>query len=295
MHTTSRSLDKIEYRLNNNLGRIANWLKRQKLHLNTVKSHVVLFGSRPALSRSPILHVALQGHRIEQVKLGVILDSHLSWNDHVRQLRNKTNKTVRMLKRLSHIVPSHTVKKLYCGVVLPVLDYCDVVWSGCSKTASDELEVVHNNAACVVLWAPYRTSATLLRDGLGWSTLTQRRICHTAIWTYRCLKGYAPLYLGGLFVPTSKIHQRYTRQSNGLYIPRPKTNYLKRSFVYQGTLTWISLPESMQIVSSLDAFKRTCIISFTPSSLLHLPLLSLVHMYSFYLFFLYVFYMCTCV
>ena len=262
MHTTSRSLDEIEYRLNNDLERIANWLKRQKLHLNTVKSHVILFGSGPALSRSPILHVALQGHRIEQVKsvkyLGMILDSHLSWNDHVRQLRNKTNKTVRMLKRLSYIVPSDTVKKLYCGVVLPVLDYCDVVWSGCSKTASDELEVVHNNAARAVLGAPHRTSATLLRDRLGWSTLTQRRICHTAIWTYRCLKGYAPPYLGDLFVPTSKIHQRHTRQSNGLYIPRPKTNYLKRSFVYQGTLTWNSLPESMRIVSSLDAFKRSC-------------------------------------
>ena len=81
MHTTSRSLDEIEYRLNSNLERIANWLKRQKLHLNTVKSHVILFGSRLALSRS-LLHVALQGHSIEQVKsvkyLGVILESHLS-------------------------------------------------------------------------------------------------------------------------------------------------------------------------------------------------------------------------
>ena len=48
----------------------------------------------------------------------------------------------------------------------------------------------------------------------------------------------------------------------------------------------------MRIVSSLDAFKRTCIISFTPSSQLHLSLLSLVHMYSF-TYFLYVFYMCT--
>ena len=79
MHTTSRSLDEIEYRLNNDLERIANWLKRQKLHLNTVKSHVILFGSGPALSRSPILHVALQGHRIEQVKsvkyLGMILEA----------------------------------------------------------------------------------------------------------------------------------------------------------------------------------------------------------------------------
>lgn len=66
--------------------------------------------------------------------LGVILDNHLSWSDHVRQLRNEVNKTVKMLRKLSHVVPSETIKKLYFGVALPALDYCDVVWSGCSKT-----------------------------------------------------------------------------------------------------------------------------------------------------------------
>ena len=84
----------------------------------------------------------------------------------VRQSRNKTNKTIKMLRKLSHVVPSDTIKKLYYGVVLPALGYCDVVWRGCSKT---ELEVVHSNAAHAVLGAPYRASATLLRHTLGWS------------------------------------------------------------------------------------------------------------------------------
>ena len=54
--------------------------------------------------------------------LGVILDN--SWNDHVRQLRNKTNKTVKMLRKLSH---SKKALLWMCGVVLwIVVMWCEV-------------------------------------------------------------------------------------------------------------------------------------------------------------------------
>ena len=53
--------------------------------------------------------------------LGVILDN--SWNDHVRQLRNKTNKTVKMLRKLSH---SKKALLWMCGVVLWIV----VMWCG---------------------------------------------------------------------------------------------------------------------------------------------------------------------
>ena len=118
------------------------------------------------------------------------------------------------------------VQKFYNGVtvILPTLDYCDV-WDGCTKTASDKLEVVHlNNAARAILGAPYRSSATQLRCQLGWSTLSHRRNYHTTIWTYRCLRGHTPLTSEIImFTPNSNVHQHSTRQSNGLYIPQPKT------------------------------------------------------------------------
>ena len=109
------------------------------------------------------------------------------------------------------------------------IDYCDVVWDGCSKTAQASLEVVHNNAARAILGAPYRSSATTLRNQLGWSTLTQRRKNHTAVWMYRCLRGHAPSYLQNTFLPSSEVHQllHYTRQNSGVYMPRPRTSMLK--------------------------------------------------------------------
>ena len=51
-------------------------------------------------------------------------------------------KVVKMLRRLSYAVPSFVIWKLYTTVVLPSLDYCDIVWAGCSKSAANRLEVV---------------------------------------------------------------------------------------------------------------------------------------------------------
>ena len=129
------------------------------------------------------------------------------------------------------MVPFETIDKLYRGVVLPALDYCDVVWHGCTKSASNKLEVVHNNAARTVLWAPYRSSATQLRSQLGWTTLGgERRDYHLAIWVYN----------------QPNTHQHETRNCHGLYVPRPRTNILKRSFAYQGVLIWNSLPDNVR-------------------------------------------------
>ena len=119
---------------------------------------------------------------------------------------------MKRLRRLRQFVPSKAIQKLYSSLVLAALDYCYVVWDGCSKTAQASLEVVHNNAARATMGAPYRSSATSLRNQLGWLTLAQTRENHTAVWMYHCVRGYAPSYL-----------QHYTRQSSGVYMPRPRT------------------------------------------------------------------------
>ena len=41
-----------------------------------------------------------------------------------------------------------------------------------------------------------------------------------------------------------------------LNLPKPRTNYLKRSFSYSGALLWNSLPESIRAIRSTGQFKK---------------------------------------
>ena len=39
-------------------------------------------------------------------------------------------------------------------------------------------------------------------------------------------------------------------------LPRPRTNYLKRSFSYSGALLWNSLPDSIRAIRSIGQFNK---------------------------------------
>ena len=51
--------------LNDDLGQTTKWLRSKKLHINAVKTQVVLSGSRRALLKNPELNISLEGERLQ--------------------------------------------------------------------------------------------------------------------------------------------------------------------------------------------------------------------------------------
>ena len=60
---------------------------------------------------------------------------------------------------------------------------------------------------------------------------------------FKSLNGLAPLYLQTM---TSVILSVLK-----LNLPKPRTDYLKRSFGYSGALLWNSLPENIRAIRSI--------------------------------------------
>ena len=148
-----------------------------------------------------------------------------------------------------------TAVLVYNSLIQPHFDYCSLVWDGLSDQLSDKLQKWQNLAARVILKANYGTSSSLLLDILKWDKLVIRRKKHKAIMMFKSLNEQAPVYLQNLF------HERSTdydlRNSfHKLTLPRPRTNYLKRSFSYSGALLWNSLPENVREIKSVRKFKE---------------------------------------
>ena len=72
---------------------------------------------------------------------------------------------------------------------------------------------------------------------------------------FKSLNGLAPVYLHELF---SERHTDYDLGDSfcKLNLPKPRANYLKRSFSYSGALQWNSLPESIRAIRSIGQFKK---------------------------------------
>ena len=67
----------------------------------------------------------------------------------------------------------------------------------------------------------------------------------------------APNYLCNMFTPGTLYMSFDLRDaSQKLYLPKLRTDYLKRSFSYSGASLWNDLPEDIRTTKSLRNFKR---------------------------------------
>ena len=63
-----------------------------------------------------------------QTHLGVILDVKLTFEEHLKNVFNKTNKTIVLLKKLSKLLPRQALVTIYKAFVRRHLDYVDVLY-----------------------------------------------------------------------------------------------------------------------------------------------------------------------
>ena len=71
--------------------------------------------------------------------LGVYIDSHLTWNEHIDTLRRKLLQRIAILARARKYIPTKYRFLLYNASIKPLFTYCCTVWSNCSQTNLDEL------------------------------------------------------------------------------------------------------------------------------------------------------------
>ena len=72
---------------------------------------------------------------------------------------------------------------------------------------------------------------------------------------FKSLHNLTPVYLYNTF-RNFNTHYGLRNSANKLILPKPRTEYLKRSFSYSGAALWNSLPQALRECNSLGAFKK---------------------------------------
>ena len=163
-----------------------------------------------------------------------------------------------MIRRLKPCVGQHTLLCAYNALILPHFDYCCEVWDTIGITHSDRLQRLQNRAARVITGRKNEHGQSeLALNELNWVTLEQRRTQFGAslICMYKIAHDLAPRQLINMFqkAPSS---QRYNLRgcTTKLNLPKPKTEYLKKSLSYRGAKSWNSLLEELRNQQSLRQF-----------------------------------------
>ena len=122
--------------------------------------------------------------------------------------------------------------KIYNVLIQPYFDYCSKVWECFNKGLNDRLQKLQNKAARLIMGLENKhgQSAIALKS-LGWTILEERRAQLKGKLMFKTVNGLAPQRLCDIFNNADEIHNYNLRGSaSKIYIPKPKTEFLKNSF-----------------------------------------------------------------
>ena len=249
LHYSHSDLGVVEAQVQSDLDKVARWISSSHLCLNVVKLTAMLIGSRQRISGKSF-NVSIGGMALSQVDsvryLGVIIDPTLSWSLHITNIASRARSRLSSIFRYGTLTPA-VLCLLYSAFVLPLFDYCDVVWCPTTAKFTALIERTHSKFM-KKLPALYQSKFSF--------TLVERRKFHTAIQIFKSIHQKLPSYLHNIFHYSRDITGHIGRNINRLFVPRVNNNYGKRSFYYRGAMIWNSLPSTVTEATNLSKFVR---------------------------------------
>ena len=83
--------------------------------------------------------------------LGVVIDSHLTWKDHINEISSKASSAKAFLKRNIYQCSTTIKSNCYKSFIRPILEYAAPVWCPFQQTQIYQIERIQYNMARFVM------------------------------------------------------------------------------------------------------------------------------------------------
>ena len=260
---SANSMTDLEAAVNSDLENLRKWLIANKLSLNVAKTEFILIGSKSMIKNISNSHpnVFIENKQIKQVyeckTLGVKIDQYLSWKGNTDEICKKVTAGISAVRRIRPFVAQDTLILIYNAIVRPYFDYCSEVWDVFGAAQSKRLQKLQNRAARIILNVSNDVEHNIALHALGWEPLQMERKKDKAKIMYKLLNKMGPKSLTNLFSYKSEKTNYHLRDiSSGLCLPKPRTNNMKNSFMYDGAQLWNSIPKEIRESKSLSSFQN---------------------------------------
>ena len=219
---------------------MSQWFQQHGMLVNAGKTGLIVCGDRRKLTRieqtPSIMFMGQQlGCKSAVKNLGVMMDSQLGWESHVKLICDRCFGILIGLAHAKHMLPRDVLPRLIDSLVFSQLRYCIQVFGSANSTCFGKIQSVFNFAARVLSGRrKYDHISDVLRQ-LGWLNASQFLVYSDLCLLYKVLTSGRPRALYEMFRFNHEVNQRETRQSNHLAVTRPRTNHGKRTFCYRAS------------------------------------------------------------
>ena len=257
-----KDLNALQDITNSELNKLSNWFRANRLSLNVKKTNYIIFS--PKCKQSPLLNsftIQIDGRAIERVTharfLGVYIDEKLKWDKHVQQILTKISKNTGILIKLGHLLSTPVLLQLYNTLILPYLNYCNIVWGSAPEIVLNKLHVLQKKAMRIVDKTSFRAHSDPIFKKHRVLNIKNIRRFQILIFMFKFIHGFLPDTFLNYFKKTANVHSYNTRYAASLSfaICFAKTNRRKNTVKIIGPYLWNNLPDLIKQKLSFYGFK----------------------------------------
>ena len=203
--------------------------------------------------------------------LGLNLDRHLAFRDHITSIIVKCNTLLNPLKSLKYTIRSKHLERIYFSFILPHLEYCSILLDSANADLLFKLEQIHYRAALVVSGCSLGTSKCKVYRCLGWMSLSERRKEKKCIFMYDVISHNVPNYVHQAVVSFSNpVNDNRLRNSRDFRLPHNMSRRFAKSSIPSAIVEWENLPRELKNKFSRNSFKYNYRLTFNGTKSLFL-------------------------
>jgi len=245
----AKTIQDLEARVFGECEKIIQWFVDNKLIINSTKTKVMNFSISNSKENSQSSY--LIGNNVIDVCdstkfLGIWIDKHLKFGDHIDYVCNKLSSGIFVLRNLAAFADSKVLLTAYYGMIFPHLSYAVAIWgSECFRT--NFVFKLQKKAVRIVFNLPYRASCREI--------FKQKKIL-----TFPCLYMFNCVTFvkkhPQMFRVDHKQSRYNLRPTNNVDIPSHKTSFFERHLRYRGAQLFNALPETLKADGDVGRFER---------------------------------------
>ena len=248
-------------KLNNDLAKLTTWAAQWLVIFSEPKTVYMLVSNRnreafrnhPDLYLNNITLIEVDTHN----NLGVTFSNDMSWKPHIEKIVSKASSALGVIQRAGPILSRSVREQLYKSMVLPIMDYGDVIYDNAPLYIKEKLNSLHRRAALMCTRAYRHTESNRLLQELGWCSLESRRQIHRLNLFYKIKNNLAQPYLSSLCPPlVGERAERYNlRNRADVTSTAWRTTEASNSFFPKTVANWNALSPSLKNLGTLKQFK----------------------------------------
>ena len=248
----TKEITKATSEVQSDLSRFKDWCDKNQLTMNITKTKYVIFGLRSQTKKISQHELHIQDQKIQKVAtykyLGLTLDMNLTFNNHLQNIQNIVSHKCLLLLKLRKYINTFTATILYKTMILPIIEYGDVIYGGAKGKPIQRLQTIQNRILRICLYTDVYIDKEQLYELCDTSKLDIRREVHLRLFMYKQQSNKN-------IVNKRKVN---TRAHDALLFitKKPNNEKYKQNVYYRGAISWNGLPAKKEIYLSLENLKR---------------------------------------